>query len=161
MTVPLQVTSEFPAPPEAVWAVFDSEEYQAKLRAQSGLLKTVLEEREEGGIVHRRTKVEREKPLPKIFAKALGSDRLTYFQVDRFDAQTNTLEWRVEVPAMGERLSVGGVTRMEVIPTGSRRVLRGEVTVKIPVLGKRMEKAVAEDFQASAERAVALVRSLL
>lgn len=157
----LSVTSDFNATPEAVWAAFESEAFEARLAEESGMNKTILEERVEGTVRHRRTQVERRKPLPGFAAKVLGSKTLTYIQIDRFDSQTNCSEWSVQIPALGDRVSVSGTTSISATPTGCHRVLKGDVSIRVRVVGKTVEKAVAGDFQKTAARAVELVRRLL
>jgi hypothetical protein len=159
--VELALTSEFSVEPPAVWAVFYSEEFEALLAQESGMVKTILEDCEEGGIRDCRIRVERRRPLPTFVAKALRTERLTYVQSERFDRAASVLSWTVEIPALGDRVSVGGTTRIDPTPSGSRRVLRGDVAIKLPVIGRKLEKAVAEDFQKTAARAVELARSLL
>ncbi len=157
----LSLTSDFNATPEAVWATFDSEAFQARLAAESGMVKKVLEDREEDGLRHRRTQVERTKPLPGFVAKVLGTKKLTYIQIDQCNPAANHSDWKVEVPALGDRVSVSGRTSFTATPTGCHRVMKGNVSVRVPLVGKAVEKAVANSFTKTAARAVELVRTLL
>jgi len=52
-------------------------------------------------------------------------------------------------------------TSLAATATGCHRELIGNVTVRVPLVGKAVEKAVAGDFAKSAARAVEIARSLL
>lgn len=157
----LFLTSQFLSAPQIVHAVYESEAFTIQLADTSGMDKSILEEREEGGFLHRRTHVVRREPLPRFVAKVLGMKKLTYVQVDRIDLGTCSSSWSVEIPSMGQRVSVSGSTVFTPSATGCQRVLRGAVTVKVPVVGRKIEKAVASDFERSAARAVEIARGLL
>ena len=157
----LSVTSEFNASPETVWAAFESEAFEARLEQESGMVKTLLETRTEGGVRYQRIRVERRKPLPGFVAKVLGSKTLGFVQTERFDSATSCSNWSVEVPALGDRVSVSGSTSITATPTGSRRVLQGEVSVRVRLVGGAIEKAVVGDFQKTAARAVEIARTFL
>jgi hypothetical protein len=157
----LKVESTFDVAPEVVWATFDSEAFHAQLAAETGMKRTVVEEREEDGIHIQTTEVRRSKNLPRIAAKVLGSSQLTYIQTNRFDAAKNRLDWRVEIPAMGDRLQVSGVTSLKPTPTGCQRVLEGDITVRVRMVGAAVEKAIGGEFQKTAVRAVEIVKEIL
>jgi hypothetical protein len=157
----MRVESTFDVSPEVVWATFDSEAFHARLAAETGMKRTVLDTRDENGIRIQKIEVRRSKDLPRIAAKVLGSSQLTYIQTNRFDAASNRLDWRVEIPAMGDRLSVSGVTSLTPSATGCHRLLDGNITVRVRMVGAAVEKAIGGEFQKTAVRAVEIVKELL
>ena len=50
--------------------------------------------------------------------------------------------WRVQIPGAPARL--GGTMRLDPLPTGSRYTIEGDVTVKVPLIGGKAEKFIAE-----------------
>ena len=157
----LYVESVFNATPEEVWDVFNSEAFGKALAAESGMQSNLLEEHEVNGIRHKKTQVKRSKDLPRIAAKVLGTQKLTYIQSDRYNPATHHLDWDVAVPAIGDKFKVSGKTYVEATATGSRRVVDGDVSVRVRLVGKAIEKAVAGEFQKTAERAVEIARRLM
>jgi len=157
----LRVESRFDVAPEQVWAAFDSEAFHRRLAAETGMERTILEQRDEDGIQVLKTEVKRSKELPKIAAKVLGSKQLTYIQTNRFDAASNRLTWQVEIPAMGDRLQVSGVTSLTPTATGCDRLLEGDVTVRVRLVGGAVEKAIGGEFEKTAQRAVQIVKEIL
>jgi hypothetical protein len=157
----MQVVSKFDVPAEKVWETFDSPEFHRRLAAETGMERTVLEEREENGIHIKKTRVKRNRDLPRIAAKALGTKQLIYVQTNRFDPARNRLVWNVEVPAMGDRFTVSGVTSLTPTATGCDRLLEGDVTVRVRIIGRAVEKAVGGEFQKTAARAVDIVKAIL
>jgi len=157
----LKVESRFDVAPEKVWAIFDSAEFHARMAQESGMQRKILEERQENGIQILKTEVKRSKDLPKIAAKVLGTKQLVYVQTNRFDAKKNRLVWNVEIPSLGDRLHVSGVTSLTATATGCSRLLEGDVNVRVRLVGAAVEKAIGGEFQKTATRAVEIVKELL
>ncbi len=157
----MRVETRFDVEPERVWAAFDCEEFHRRMTLESGLDRTVLEKREENGVFIIKTRVVRNKDLPKIAAKVLGTRRLTYLQTNSFDPANNKLRWDVDIPSLGERLKVSGTTTVTPTATGCTRVLDGDVTVKVRLIGAAVEKAVGGEFQKSVARAAEIVKEIL
>jgi hypothetical protein len=157
----IRVESRFDVPPEQVWGTFDSPEFHKRMAAESGMQRKVLEQHQENGIQITKTEVKRSKVLPRIAAKVLGTKTLTYIQTNRFDAAKNRLVWNVEIPAMGGRLHVSGVTSLTPTATGCDRLLEGDVTVRVRLVGRAVERAIGGEFQKTAARAVEIVHEIL
>jgi len=157
----LFLSTEFDVDPLRVLEVYESQPYRQQVADASGMDKELLERRDEGDVRHERIRVQRREPLPGFVAKILGSKTLTYFQIDRTELSTGNSTWRVEIPALGERVSIRGSTTFTPTPRGCVRVVRGSVSVKVPLVGGRIEKAVAGDFQRGAARAAEIAKGLL
>lgn len=157
----LFVESLLTVPPEVAWSVFESDDFRARLAEKTGLSSELVEARMEGDVEVRVLKFTSGTQLPKIVAKALGSSHLTYHQTNRYDAAKSQLDWDVSVPSLGDRLRVGGDTIIVPHPSGSRRTVKGEIEVKIRLIGGQIEKVVANEFRKSMEGAVDLARELM
>lgn len=159
-SVKLFVESDLSFDPATAWAIFESEAFESRLEETTDLVCEVLEESNEGDIRIKKLRYVSKRDLPRLVAKALGSKSLTYLQTNRFDPATSRLDWSVELPVMKDRISVGGTTTISATPTGSRRVVDGEISVRVRLVGGQIEKAVVAEFERSMSRAVDLARSI-
>lgn len=157
----LYIESHFDAAPDAIWDVFESDEFRTRLAEHTGVSSQLIEETETNGVIVRRLKFTTNSDLPKIAAKALGTKRLSYEQTNRFDRANSRLDWNVVLPNLSDRVSVTGVTSIEADGSGSRRVVDGSIEVKMRLIGGQIEKVVAERFSGSMTRAVELAKEIL
>jgi len=160
--VKLYVESLLPVDPSTAWELFESDEFAERLAAQTNIRSEVLEKRDEGdGKTFRHLKYTSGTELPKMVAKALGSKSLTYDQFNHLDRNSGAMAWRVELPVLKDRVKVGGTTTITEHEGGSRRVVDGEISVKMRLVGGQIEKAVVAEFEKSMGRAVDIVRDLI
>ena len=157
----LYIVSQLPVSPAVAWDVFESDAFRDRLAEQTGLSSEVLERRDEGSVEVRRLKFVSGNELPAIAAKALGSKRLSYEQINRFDLAKSRLDWTVSLPVLGERIRVEGSTLITPDGAGSRRVVDGEIEVKMRFIGGQIEKAVVGEFEKSMRRAVDLALEMM
>jgi hypothetical protein len=160
--VKLYVESDLPVDPATAWKVFESDAFDERLRKQTNMQVERLSETKEGEhVVVRRLRYTSGSELPSLVAKALGGKHLTYTQTNRMDYATNRLDWTVELPVLSDRVSVKGSTTMKATAAGSHRVVDGEITVKMRLIGGQIEKAVVAEFEKSMGRAVEIARELI
>jgi hypothetical protein len=67
--------------------------------------------------------------------------------------------WKVEIPGAPARL--GGTLHLEAVPQGSRYTIQGEVTVKVPLIGGKAEKFIAEMVHKLAAKEADLLQARL
>lgn len=156
----LYLASDLDFDPKTAWAIFESSEFEKRLEDTTDLVCTVLEEKMEGDVKVRRLRYESKRDLPKVVAKALGQPRLTYEQHNRFDPSTSQLTWKVILPVLTDRVNAGGTTTITATPNGSRRVVDGDVTVRMRLIGGQIEKTVVGEFERGMARAVDLARQI-
>lgn len=156
----LYIESELDFDPATAWEIFESDEFGARLEQATDLVCTVLETRMEGDVKVRRLRYASKKDLPAIAAKAMGMPRLTYEQHNRFDAKKSQLSWQVFLPVMTDRVSVRGKTTITATPEGSRRVVDGDIEVRVRLVGGQIEKTVVGEFEKSMARAVDVARQI-
>ncbi len=159
----LFVESVLDADPATVWEVFESEAYRRRLDAEAQIQQQILEERTEpDGILFRRIRTEPDRELPKVVAKLLGAPKLCYLQENRFDPEQSKMRWQVTLEAMPDRVDVSGTTTCTALPDGRcRRVVDGELEVRVRLVGGQIERAVVAEFERSMQRAVALAAEML
>lgn len=157
----LEVVSELPTTVEAAWELFESERFRQALQEKNGTTAHLISERDDGGVIERRLKYELGFELPGFVASALGSKRLAYEQVNRLDLANGRMTWQVTLPGVGDRAKVSGVTTMVPSAGGCTRTVEGTIEVKVPLIGGRVEKAVAAKFRESMTEVVALAKTMI
>ncbi len=158
----LNATATFPAPVQTVLETFLTPEFDRRLEAATKVRYEVLSEHREGTVEVRRLKFISGTELPGLVAKALGSSTLSYEQVNRLDRASGRLEWEVHVPVLGSTLHCRGVTTCVAQPGGgTARVLDGEINVRIPLVGGKVEELVGAEFSKSYARANEIALALI
>jgi hypothetical protein len=157
VSTPVRSTEDSPGGVEEVFAVLTAaswvERRAAELRDGGRVVRR--EERPDGGVL---LAVSRELPaaVPGFLDRFLPADgRVT--QTDEWGGPradgTRTGTWSVQLP--GAPASLGGTLLLEPLPAGpgqpsparqpgSRYTVAGEVTVRVPLVGGRAEKLIAE-----------------
>jgi hypothetical protein len=156
-----EVRSELPCSPEEVWAILESPEYDARMARESTSTREIVERRHEGGVLYTRRRISLSREIPGPMKKVIGSDRITYDQENWLPDGGDTLRWKI-TPMMGaDRFHGEGTTR--VVPTqgGSERIIHGELQIRVPLLGGKMEKKLVDDVVASYEKAAVIIRQIL
>lgn len=149
----LALTHLFPCTPAEFFQLLEDPELEALQCRVGDMRRDVVEQRQNpDGSRYRRIRCRPNRQLPVFLKPFLGPDGIVYDQVNEWDPRTNLLRWRVEVPAFGERMQVAGTTRLEPHPSGCKRTIEGEVTVKVRLVGGQIEKFVGEDLQKSYDK---------
>ncbi|MEZ4317143.1 MAG: DUF2505 domain-containing protein [Myxococcota bacterium] len=157
----LYVESRLPVNPEVAWDIFESDAFRDRLREHTNMESEVLEDRDEGTVNIRKIKYVSGRELPGMVAKALGSKHLSYVQTNHFDTAKSRLDWVVELPMLGDRVTVEGFTLIEPASHGSRRVVDGRIEVKMRLIGGQIEKAVVGEFEKSMRQAVDIALEMM
>lgn len=153
MTAKLSLTHLFPCTPAELFDLLDDPALDEVQSREANMQREVVERRvETDGTRFKRVRCRPNRTLPGFLAPLVGPEGLVYFQVTRADAAAGLIRWSVEAPAMGERLEVGGTTRIEPHAEGCRRTIEGQVTVKVRLLGGQIERFVADEVQKSYDR---------
>lgn len=147
MPRPFDVTTETSAGVADVVAAFSAEEYWlARLAAYGGDSMTLdsLVVDDDGGIVVRTTQDLRQEMLPGAIGRLLPGDT----------AITRTESWRpatdgqahgeFTIAARGVPSSGAGTMVLQPVPAGSRLRVWGTLEVRIPIMGGRIERYVAD-----------------
>lgn len=156
----LSVTSELDFDPATAWGIFESKEFESRLEGATDVVVELIEERMEGAIKVRRLKYRSKRELPAIVQKALGTKALAWEQHNRMDPSKSQLSWVVKLPVLSDRVNVSGTTTITATPGGSRRVVDGDITVEMRLVGGQIEKAVVAEFERSMLRAVDVARAI-
>ncbi len=158
----LRVESDLPITPEAAWALFESPEYRQRLNERAQISQEVLDEAPRaGGRILRRLRTEPERELPGMVSSLLGASKLSYVQENELDPAARRIDWTVKLEVLTDKVDVSGSTVLEPTPTGCRRVVDGDIRVRVMLVGGQIEKAVVAEFEKSMRRAVEVARELI
>ncbi len=147
----------FAFPPERVWGVFFDPTYEAALSASSELDREVLETGVREGRRFRRSKLTSRKEIPPAMAAFTGP-RLSYELLEVYDDPHTRLSWKVIPGAAADKVKAEGTWALVPAPGGCERVVKGEVQVRVPLVGGKIEEKIKEQLQASYDKAAVFAR---
>lgn len=158
----IQAQHVFDCDTETYWTLFWDPRYDAILQSKAAYEREIFDDRTEGSVRTWRARVTPDRELPGMVKKLLGTDKLIYEQHNRLDMAQGVLEWRVVPAVMGDKIDCKGVIRLT--PEGSgrcRRVVDGQIEVKVFGVGGRIEKAIVDNVMASYNNAAEAVHEYL
>ncbi|OKH75516.1 hypothetical protein EB72_10080 [Mycobacterium sp. SWH-M1] len=148
MARPFDVSAEARAAVPDVLAAFATREYWlARLAAYGGDSMTLdsLTVESDGGVVVQTTQDLRQDMLPGQIGRMLpGNTSITRRETWRPGGDAEEAHGEFEITARGVPSSGSGTMVLQAIPTGSRLRVCGTVEVRIPMMGGRIERYVAE-----------------
>lgn len=147
----LQVTHTFPCTLDVFWQMFWDEDYAEMLSAAANVQRELLWDRTEGATRRWRMKFIPNQELPTMVAKAVGTKRLIYEQESLIDAE-KVLHWEVFPAVVPDKVTARGTMVAREVPRGVERIVDGEITVRIPLIGGRIERAIHDSVLQSYER---------
>lgn len=142
-------------------AVYFDDELNKRLLKMPNVSNRVVKELEDKGDTARRLMfIEVAAAIPKEVRSLIG-DKLGWHEVSTLDKKNHIVNFEIQ-PTVKLPLDCKG--RYEMIPEAGnkvRRVITGEVNVKIPLLGKSVEKIIVSQLVASFEEEEGIVKSYL
>ncbi len=155
------VTDEFACTPERLWELLEDGEFIKRLEERTEQRRELIEEEIDDGVCHRRIRWVSQRDIPGVMKKALGIDRLEYEHDQRIDRSEGTMHWEVTTPFVPRRVEVTGTTRVEPTDEGCRRMVEGQVQIRLPLMGKKMEQKLAGRLGDAERAAASIVREML
>ncbi len=140
----IHIVHSFPCTPERYWKCFFDPELTERMEAMSKMERELLSEKFEGEVAVRRQRITSHISLPPNVTRFLGGDKLAYEQITRVDLANSQIDWKIISPVLTDKVKAAGTLRVVATPMGCDRVLDGEVSVKIAMLGKRIEKMIVD-----------------
>ncbi|KMO82209.1 DUF2505 domain-containing protein [Mycolicibacterium chlorophenolicum] len=147
MPRPFDVTTETSAGVADVVAAFSAQEYWlARLAAYGGDSMTLdsLVVDDDGGIVVRTTQDLRQEMLPGAIGRLLPGDTAITRTESWRPATDGQVHGEFTIAARGVPSSGAGTMVLQPVPAGSRLRVRGSLEVRIPIMGGRIERYVAD-----------------
>ena len=148
----LNVRHTFPCTLDVFWQMFWDDDYDRMLSESAGVTRTTLWDREEGDGRIWRMRFTPDQELPAVMARAIGTNKLIYEQESRLDAD-RVLHWDVFPAVVPDKVTARGTMKALEGRGGVDRIVDGEITVRIPLVGGRIEKAIHKSVMDSYERA--------
>jgi hypothetical protein len=142
-------------------SVFDDPTFDVRMAAQTGVVREVLERREDAGETYVRFRVLINKEVPAVMAKAIGADRISYDQESRRAAGSFTIAWNIIPMVLAKKFDGSGSTTIRATAGGCERVIEGDLVVRVPIIGKQMEAKLVESIEESYNRAAVLAGEML
>lgn len=158
----IALSHSFPCTPLEFFDLLDDPDFEALQCRESDMRRDIVEQRvNPDGTRYKRVRCRPNRSVPGFIKPLLGPEGIVYFQVNEADPAKGLLRWSVEVPAFGERMQVRGTTRVLPEGTGCRRLIEGEVTVSVRLIGGQIERFVAEDVQKSYEKTARAIATFI
>lgn len=85
--------------------------------------------------------------LPKPAQKIVKGDMLSWLEVSKFVPSEHCIYWRIEPDAFKGKFEGSGTWKLEDKAGGTRRTIEGTISVKIPIVGKIIEKFLVEEMK--------------
>ncbi len=158
----LDIRHRYDCTPARFWEMYWDDDLDAMLREGSTIQRDVVEEREEGEVLIRRLRFTPQQELPSVAAGILGTNKLVYEQENRFDRGAGVLHWSVMPTILPGKLDARGTVEVSAVGESAceQRVL-GDIAVRIPLVGGRVEKAVVAEVEKSWNRTAEACREWL
>ncbi len=117
---------------------------------------------------HRGERLEREvkvsprgRQIPKPIAKFLGGARIEYVEKLAYAFGSGQGTWQSISSLMTEKIDSRGTFAFQEIPGGVKRIVEGEIRVKVFGIGGTIESYIVDDVKKSYEDAAAFTRKWL
>ena len=81
----------------------------------------------------------------------VGSTHLIYILEERIDDASHTVQWRVLVEKVSDKVKAQGIFKLEPAAGGCTRIIQGEVKVSVPFIGRKIEAGIAAELEKSYE----------
>jgi hypothetical protein len=110
----------------------------------------LVEKKELGeGRVNWRFKVVAGGDIPAGARKVLSEDMLTWYEDTRFEPKEHTIYWTITplAPKAKELLDANGIWKLIPKGEGTKRIIEGNITIKIPIVGKVAEQYLAGELK--------------
>ncbi len=159
-----EIRHAFDCTPQRLWELVLDEAYQAAIDQRAALDREVLESRATGDGRFHRIRFVPERTLPAAMQKALGAERLSYVQEQTWRERDHSMRWRVvlDAQALASRFKSAGDFKIHARAGGKcERLVTGEVSVSVPIMGGRMEKRIIDELTSSYKRAAEVTNEFL
>jgi hypothetical protein len=121
----------------------------------------VLDRVEEGSTVRLAIRYRFTGDLSSAARRVLDPGRLTWVERSTHDLAARTVQYRLEPDHYADRFESNGASRFEPDGAGTRRVARGDVTVRALVVGPLVERAIVSGLREHLDAEVGVVERYL
>ena len=146
-----------------VWSVIQQPDFMQAMDEASGIQSNLISEEHREGALFNIVNVEFNEPLPDIAARLLGTTQLSWRQEQLWDAEQYQMHWRILIPNLERKVHAAGCYQlMDAETTGCCvRQISGEIIVRIPLVGAKIERQIVRRLERSYEQAAAFTTQWL
>jgi len=146
------IVHDFRAPSLALfWEEYMKESFHSALATPLGMARReVLERRETDAAIHQTVRFVPVEQPPRFIRRVTGGN-LSYLEKSRFDRVDRRLEFTITFSALLASRIAGTFTVVEAGPGRLSRTVSGEITARIPAIGRRIERHILEGMRSSYE----------
>ena len=141
--------------------LYFNEEFNIALCQQVGLHRTLVSRDDANGKIRRVVRVAPERELPGPVAKLLGAPRLEYTETVEYSWGSGRGVWSTQMAVMSDKVDSRGTFTFATSGDGVNRTIDGDVTVRVPLIGGTIEKAVVAEVSTGYDRAADFTRQWL
>jgi carbon monoxide dehydrogenase subunit G len=135
----------YDAPPDEVFAMLADPEFRRQACAAMGVISADVQlEAANGGFTLVIDQLQNTRDLPS-FARAFAGDSTQAIQREVWRSRS---EGSLSIESPGKPTSASGTIRLESAGSGTTEVVELEIKVKVPLIGGRLEKLIAEKVAA-------------
>lgn len=144
-------------------ALYFDEAFNDALCRHARLKRTLVSLTRDGNVLRRAVRIVPERTLPAPAAKLLGTEHFGYVEHVSYTYGALRGSWRIEPAVLADKVKSAGTLHFEPEPEadGVRRVVAGDVAVKIFGLGGTIERFVVADVQKSYDEAATFTAQYL
>ena len=158
-----EIEQNFTGPPQAVARIYTESHFYELLGELPKLGKPeVLDRREDGAAVRLEVRFRFTGNLSSAVTRVVDPAKLSWVEESVHDLEQLTTTFRMKPDHYPDRLRSEGSARYE--PTGdggTRRLTRGELAVKVPLVGRAVEGAIVSGLREHLAAEVEVVERLL
>jgi hypothetical protein len=107
----------------------------------------LLTQQRDGDRIHQRTRYRFTGDLSPAVTAVIDRDRLTWVDDAHHDLSTHVGHHRIEPDHYADRLQATYDVRLEPMAQETHRVATGELTVRVPLVGGRVERAIVSGLE--------------
>ena len=138
-----RVEQRFPAPLAAVEDALVDPAFLVRLGELPKLgAPEVLEHDDDGDVVHQRVRYRFAGDLAPAVTAVVDPERLTWVEETTYDRRSHRGDHRIAPDHYAGRLRASYTTKLEPDGPATRRLTDGELKVRFPLVGARVEKAI-------------------
>lgn len=147
-----EIDHQVSADPERVAEILLDERFQDSLSDLDGLSeRTVVAQEKNGDIVERRVRYVLDVRVSGIARSFLGDAEPAWVEIALWDPAAFRWDWTIEPEVAPELLEAAGTTELVDHSTGTARLVRGSVKVKVPIYGGKVEGWIVDGLERAYE----------
>jgi hypothetical protein len=161
--VNFRIEHNFDANPGTVAAVILDEDYQASLDGLGPLSERKVLEQESlpDGTVRRRVRCVLDIEVSGIARKFIGDADPAWIEQAVWHPQEQRWEWTIEPLVAEDLLKASGSIELAPSDDGTVRTVVGDVKVRVPVVGRRVEERIVEGLERAYDKEASALRRQL